>query len=415
MSPFTLAKICHTWRELAFSTPSLWCNISVNAYEPNLLLLNHRVAHSGVMPLSIHLFWLPNPRPEGPSRQAISSVIEQLHRTSSLCLNLPIKSITRLSTVLSSPNAAPLLEDLHLHSHIFVTIPLKGAIEPPHKRRLLLEYLDCDEIRLDWMNISHLTLKRCRIAGVLSNILASKDLKHFALEYCEVPRGQTIVDCRSIEVLSLKSFHSAEFMLTKTSLRSLRNLEIDVGDAVDQLYPLIPDFLHRSLCQLQVLIIHDWGKYASEEADDRLVPALIGALKSANALQHLTLEAYENFPSSNPEPFVQHLLLERDFLPCLQTLSLRARYILPIDLMLNVLAADGDSSETTTPVRPLRKFNLELWMTLLEIGPLLRDDVLRILQLRAACKTISIRCALRWDLPELTTDVILYWKRKYGL
>jgi len=401
VSQFIFDKVCHSWRELAFSTPRLWCNILVNVAEPNLPLLNHHISHSGVMPLSI----TTSRDIHTPSKQAISFIIEQLHRTSSLCIQGEF--IPEIFAALGSPNAAPLLEEFHIYTDSDLYSSRSLQIEPPRQRRLLLKWFSFYQSCPYWTNISHLTLDNCLLGNVLPKNFASKDLKQLALKDCLIMPTEQI-DCPSIEVLTLDCFDSAKFMFTKTSLPSLRNLEIK-ADKVHRLYPMIPDFLHRSLCQLQVLIIHNWGDDTSEGVDNGLILELIDVLKCTNALQHLTYESYESSPPSNPEPLVQRLSSERGFLPCLQTLSLRTRYIPSIDLMLNVMTAEGDLS------RPVCELNLELWMILLEVGPFLRDDVLRILQLRATGKIICIRCALEWEIPELASDVVLYWKRKYGL
>ena len=425
VNPLILTGVCQSWRELALSTSTLWSTISVDAEKPNFPLLNHKVTHSGVIPLSIHLFALsdyPND-PSALSKEAMSLLVQQLHRTSSLCLNLPKNFITEFSSlsISDSPNAASLLEEIHVHCRDEDrSFRLRLAIEPPHPRHLLLEWLPCDQIGLNWRNISHLTLKSCYVGGALSEILVSRDLKHLTLEVerRDLLREQTLAVYPSIEDLTLRSFHSAEFMFMKTTLPSLLTLEIKVEEK-RRLYPMIRDFLHRSQCPLQVLTIHHWGKDTTLEVGETSMQALIRALENMTTLQHLTLESYEGFPASSPESLVRRLSSQESaFLPCLQTLSLRTRFTLPIDLLLKVMTTDGLSSEITSgsdTVRPLRRLNLELWMTIFDVGPFSRDDVLQIIQLRAAGKIISIGCAPKRDPPELLSDVVKYWECKYGL
>jgi hypothetical protein len=180
VDPLILTKICRTWRELALSTPSLWSRISVDARKSNFPLLNYQVTHSGEIPLSIHLFALDDDTHDDPStlsKETMSLIVKQLHRTSSLCINLPVNFITEFSSlsILDCPNATPLLKEFHVHcSDELRSFRLRLAIEPPSPRTMLFEGLPCDQVYLNWTYISHLTLKIVLLEGHFRELLCRR-------------------------------------------------------------------------------------------------------------------------------------------------------------------------------------------------------------------------------------------------
>lgn len=56
-TPFQLGHICHAWRELVWSTPSLWCTICLNMNSvPHILLLEEWLLRSRQLPISVYIF-----------------------------------------------------------------------------------------------------------------------------------------------------------------------------------------------------------------------------------------------------------------------------------------------------------------------------------------------------------------------
>lgn len=358
-----LTRVCHTWRDLALSIPRLWCDISVNAEYPNFPLLDHQIAHSGMVPLSIHLFTSTS----GPllqyapaARQALSFVRKQLHRTASFCLVLEDNFIELFN---SNLQAAPALKELHVHCRrLSITTTtswlLRVAIEPPRPRRVLLDGVSYKQVSIDWTNVSSLVLRRCCIDG---------------------------------------SF-------PETSLPALRVLEIAAWETLTTLEPMICDLLHRSLCPLQVLNICEWV-WDTEEGTTRV---LLDVLEIANRLQQLTLQLMVYKKDSSIEPLLRRLSRrDRSFLPCLQSLCLRISCIPPLGLLLEAMSTND---LTTTP---LQELILELDET--DCNPIPVSDLLQILRLRAAGKTISITYSSSWDHFSGAVDAVEYSKRIHGV
>ena len=93
-------------------------------------------------------------------------------------------------------------------------------------------------------------------------------------------------------------------------------------------------------------------------------------------------------------------------------LTLVTQSIPPIDLLLDAMTLDPFPSEINGPNkgRPLHTLNLELCIPLDKVGPIRQDVLVRILQIRAAGKNISITCT-RPD----RNDLVEHWKSSYGI
>ena len=415
-SPLVLIKICHTWRALALSIPRLWSSISIDAENPNFPLLNHQIAHSGVAPLSVYLSasGFESEQELANAKQAMSLVIKQLHRVASLYLNPTNDFAMACGSIpyLDYPKTAPLLEELHFHcvdDGPSSSFQLKLAIEPPRPRQVRLRSISFDQICIDWSSVSSLALEFCDIRMLppaLKN-LKRLDLMHTSWGFSMV--SQSIQDVTH----EAEWWDAADFMLGMT-LPSLRMLDIDIAD-VRTLNPITCDFLHRSLCPLQVLTIH-YGGHADNGDGEQVIRALIDVLEITKVLRHLTLRLSDKFLSSGFEPLARRFLSQdRGFLPCLQTLSLETRFIPPIDLLLDAMALNAPPSEVPSGPnneRPLGTLTLGLDIPLDEVRPICQEVLVRILQMRAAGKKISITCT-QWHFSR-PRDLVEHWKSYYG-
>jgi hypothetical protein len=307
------------------------------------------------------------------------------------------------------PKAAPLLEEIHVHGGVnggsINGEPLRLAIEPPRPRRVVLESFCCSYIVLDWSDISSAKLD---FELPLPFLASSKDLKHLNLRLCgNTPAEQPLVIIQSIQELILRNIGSACFMFTATSLPSLRVLEIHI-DAMKMhtLAPLCCVFLRRSLCPLEVLILDLYTRDTADIAG--AIQALTTVLEHANLLQQLSLRLWTSwrdpeFPSPSIEPLVQQFNLsrERPFLPRLQTLDIKIDSLPPFGLLLDWMLADGDHppcghSNAFNIRRPLNKLMLGFRIPYPTLSPIPQADLLRIFQLRAAGKTISVTSSFRY-------------------
>jgi hypothetical protein len=137
----SLRAICSYWREIAWSMPSLWSLLMVcvdpSKPDSHISLVQEWLAHSGELPLSIHIYSnLDEPSPENWHRAvfALADVINQcsnrwsnldlcvplwfyqrFHGTTSILQSIGICSLN-LYNVLNFQLTCPCLERAHLSS-----------------------------------------------------------------------------------------------------------------------------------------------------------------------------------------------------------------------------------------------------------------------------------------------------------
>ena len=252
------------------------------------------------------------------------------------------------------------------------------------------------QICIDWAGVSSLTLVSSRIKTLPP---ALKSVKHLVLLYTnwELPLWKTPIVSQSIQNITIGKSDPRGFMLTMT-LPSLRRLDVDITYA-QTLSPITCDFLRRSLCPLQALDIN----YDTNVHGGQVIQALIDVLEITKMLQNLTFRMAESSDKSCFEPLVRRFSSQdRDFLPCLQTLSLNTRFIPPIDLLLDAMAPQQR--------RPLRVLDLDLCIPLRDVGPIRKDVLVRILQMQEDGKEIFITCTRH--IPR--HDLVESWKTFHG-
>ncbi len=167
--PSQLAAICHSWRELALSIPDLWASISITPYKRNFSYINRCLEWACQSPLFIELYVgggvddLYDPTLTYPeARDAIALVKQNLHRIAYLCLSLPQGFIAALASKSTQPDAAPLLEEFHIHDIDQNTEPCSIDIDIcanlPRPRKIAASHYLVSKVHLDWFRVSQLVL-----------------------------------------------------------------------------------------------------------------------------------------------------------------------------------------------------------------------------------------------------------------
>ncbi|PPQ74165.1 hypothetical protein CVT26_006769 [Gymnopilus dilepis] len=117
---FRIGRVCRAWRRVAWSTPRLWCKISIRfhdkRYETQRILLEEWIKRSGSCPLelSLHTYFCISDRWDPPLDSTFRLLATTCHRWTKLSTS-PYRSLA-LALKELSPHF-PLLNDLQVTAH----------------------------------------------------------------------------------------------------------------------------------------------------------------------------------------------------------------------------------------------------------------------------------------------------------
>jgi len=387
--PFTIIAVCRAWRVLALSTPSLWSSSAVNISTPDVGHINHRLMHSGSLPISLHLYSMISRRGTPNTTEVLNLIKKNLYRTRTLCLDLFDEHINEFSSTSGCPSSMPLLQELHVHGRIVIegSSELKLSTTPPRPQTVYVDSYFANDIVLDWSGVSNLTLQDTTIKVSLGLLSMAKRLVDLTLNILAMETWQlglyssnTPIVHHSIRHLALEGGVTAHVIFSFSTMTSLDTLSIL---NLTELSPKFAAFLRRSSCALRCLRL-EFTEYFSADQ-------LIDVLSETPALQELSLfDGYHR--ETTIDSLLERLSLTPSrssengiFLPCLRSFEY-AGYVSSYAPFLGIF-----SPSEGIPARALQKVDIKVPAHTLDRPPFLsRSDLQRILHLQKAGKHISI-------------------------
>jgi hypothetical protein len=245
--PLSLGAICSYWREIAWSTPSLWSSLVVRVsskHDSHIVtgIAQEWLARSGQLPLSICIL-------AKPAYNQFSALADIINQYSSRWSNLDLYMPQRYYQCLHA--SAPILKSIRFHCSGFDGRTLDFPLTCPRLERAHLSSFQVDVTNIQWDNLTHLTLLSMSIINTF--LILRKTPR---LVFCKIsgshsrygdPIGASVLTLASLRSLQLITIFAKDFLnnliaphLEEFSLPKYYNPSMEVSMEV------ITSFLKRS-------------------------------------------------------------------------------------------------------------------------------------------------------------------------
>ena len=248
-SPLSLGAICSYWRDIAWSTPSLWSSLVIRVTSTHDLLIiagvaQEWLARSGQLPLSIRILAFNN-----NNLKTISTLADVINQYSTrwfyLDLTIPSGCYQHFHGI---DNHAPTLKSIRFHS--LDTMSLNFQLTCPRLERATLENFSMNGSDIQWDNLTHIYLRY--LSTIDTFLILSKTPR---LVFCRVSGYHTQYRPQNIGPLVLTSLRSLHLQMG-FSEDILNNIiaphleELNLPNYYNPPIEVITSFLGRSACSL---------------------------------------------------------------------------------------------------------------------------------------------------------------------
>ena len=330
--PLSLGAICSYWRDIAWSTPSLWSSLVIRVpihtkSQTISGIAQEWLARSGQLPLSIRIYSDSYQKPVS----ALANIINQYSpRWSNLDFYIPDSYYRHFR---ATDNHAPILKSIRFYSINYATKCLNFKLTCPRLERATLSCFPMDGSNIHWDNLTHLTL--CLMTIFDFFLILRKTPR---LVFCKVSfphtrirkpivGGPVLTPLRSLQLLMVSSVEEFLNNLTAPHLE-----EFSLPDYYNPSMEVITSFLRRSACSLRSLsmIFSIFPPYFESFVN------LLQSMPSLNTLSIIsTTNITSNFGNTVPEDYdprsilqlvakvlsSQNTSLQQGFLPNLEILE----------------------------------------------------------------------------------------------
>lgn len=351
-SPLVLGKVCGAWREICWSTPSLWEVIDLLVVPARLdvqnELLKEWIARAGSRNLHIYLNEEEPHRgwKEVPPHKIMHTIASLSRRWETADIFLPEDSYADLIPIKDN---LPVLKALSIRppKQECIEIDLRIFDNCPLLRSLDLGHYYLENLYLPWKQLTRLyadgllieecfhvfrecrNLINCHLDKIISDV---EDIVTLPVPITH--RGIESFDVTSSEVQDISS------VFGNVTLPGLTKLQISCSDwTADTTPPLLASFFKRSSCNLQSLII---DRIFHLEGD------LIDFLDAVPSLIHLNVEERDFHFSVDILDFLRCADSRGLFLPNLQALTLCGMFSFDIHDMHGMLEGRRNNDKLTT-------------------------------------------------------------------
>ena len=332
--PLSLGAICSYWRDIAWTTPSLWSSLVVRVTRKHdshitIGIAREWLARSGQLPLSIHIL---SESYEYKAISALADVINQYSaRWSEVDLSIPDQYYEYFH---ATDNHAPILKSIRFHS-IGNLSKLNFQLTCPRLERASISSFPLRGTNIQWDNLTDLTLQSMSVIDSLLILRKTPRLIFLKLSCtCARYMGPTIgptigaLVLTSLRSLQMLSWNFAEDFLDSVIAPHLE--EFCVPRYCHLSMETITSFLRRSACSLRsfsiVFII--FPTYFEDFMDLLQIMPSLNKLSiislSSTSLEDLTPEDYYD-PRSILELVIKVLssqsTSQQEFLPNLKILD----------------------------------------------------------------------------------------------